>query len=352
MIGTGLVVFVTILFGGLKDSFAGSVDRSVRGDMLVQTETWGAGLPRETVPAIEGVDGVALASPLGVLPARLNGSFTNALIGVDTEDLGDVYRFDWKQGDDSLIGELGSTGALVEQDIADSEDLAPGDSLSVETQSGATTELQVLGTYEDPNLLNGIVVSNDALQPILPPGSTGINYIFIKNDDGANAAEVQQRVEDALKAFPIAKVQSNAEFKEEIESQVDQILAIFYALLAMSVIISLFGIVNTLVLSVYERTREIGMLRAIGTTRRQLRRMIRYESVITAVLGALLGVGVGIVFGYVMSSALEDEGLTFVLPIGSIIVFMIVAMIAGVLAAIFPARRASRLNVLEALQYE
>jgi putative ABC transport system permease protein len=320
--------------------------------MLVQTETWGAGLPRETVPAIEGVDGVALASPLGVLPARLNGSFTNALIGVDTEDLGDVYRFDWKQGDDSLIGELGSTGALVEQDIADSEDLAPGDSLSVETQSGATTELQVLGTYEDPNLLNGIVVSNDALQPILPPGSTGINYIFIKNDDGANAAEVQQRVEDALKAFPIAKVQSNAEFKEEIESQVDQILAIFYALLAMSVIISLFGIVNTLVLSVYERTREIGMLRAIGTTRRQLRRMIRYESVITAVLGALLGVGVGIVFGYVMSSALEDEGLTFVLPIGSIIVFMIVAMIAGVLAAIFPARRASRLNVLEALQYE
>ena len=141
-------------------------------------------------------------------------------------------------------------------------------------------------------------------------------------------------------------------WKDEVSSQVDQILFIFYALLAMSVIISLFGIVNTLVLSVYERTREIGMLRAIGTTRRQLRRMIRYESVITAVLGGLLGVAVGIVFGYVMSTALEDEGLSFVLPIGTIIVFMLVAIVAGILAAIFPARRAAKLNVLDALQYE
>jgi len=212
----------------------------------------------------------------------------------------------------------------------------PGDTLHVESQSGATTELKVLGTYEDPNLLNGIVVSNAALEPVLPAGQTGINYIFVKDADGADAA----------------KVQSNQELKDEVEGQVDQVLFIFYALLAMSVIISLFGIVNTLVLSVYERTREIGMLRAIGTTRRQLRRMIRYESVITAVLGGLLGVAVGIVFGYVMSTALEDEGLSFVLPIGPIIVFMIVAIIAGILAAIFPARRAAKLNVLDALQYE
>ena len=210
----------------------------------------------------------------------------------------------------------------------------------------------MLGTYEDPNLLNGIVVSNEALKPVLPPGNTGINYIFVKDSGGADAAQVQADVENALKQFPIAKVQSNQELKEEVYGQVDQILFIFYALLAMSVIISLFGIVNTLVLSVYERTREIGMLRAIGTTRRQLRRMIRYESVITAVLGGLLGVAVGIVFGYVMSTALEDEGLSFVLPIGSIIVFMIVAIIAGILAAIFPARRAAKLNVLDALQYE
>jgi putative ABC transport system permease protein len=352
MIGVGLVVFVTILFTGLKDSFAGAVDRSVRGDLIVSSETFGVGLPAETVPAIEGVNGVGFASPIGVLPARFDGSFTNALIGVDTERLSDVYRFDWVNGDDALLGQLGANGALVEKDIAESQNLAPGDTLRAESQSGATTELKVLGTFEDPNLLNGIVVSNDALKPVLPPGNSGINYIFVKFDDGANADAVQADVENALKQFPIAKVQSNQELKDEVEGQVDQVLFIFYALLAMSVIISLFGIVNTLVLSVYERTREIGMLRAIGTTRRQLRRMIRYESVITAVLGGLLGVAVGIVFGYVMSTALEDEGLSFVLPIGPIIIFMIVAIIAGILAAIFPARRAAKLNVLDALQYE
>jgi putative ABC transport system permease protein len=352
MIGTGLVVFVTILFTGLKDSFTDSVDRSVRGDLIITSETWGQGLPTQAIPTIDAVQGVDFASPIGVVPAEFNGSFTNALIGVDGERLSGVYRFDWINGSDALVGELGTNGALVEKDIAETENLGPGSTLNVETQAGATTTLQVLGTYEDPNLLNGIVVSNEALAPVIPPGQTGINYIFVKNDGGADAAQVQTAVETALEQFPNAKVQSNAELKEEVEAQVDQVLYIFYALLAMSVIISLFGIVNTLVLSVYERTREIGMLRAIGTTRRQLRRMIRYESVLTAVLGGLLGVAVGIVFGYVMSTALEDEGLSFVLPIGTIIVFMIIAILAGVLAAIFPARRAAKLNVLEALQYE
>lgn len=120
----------------------------------------------------------------------------------------------------------------------------------------------------------------------------------------------------------------------------------------MSVLISLFGIVNTLVLSIYERTREIGMLRAVGTTRSQLRRMIRYESVMTAVLGALLGVGVGILFGYVVTRVLESEGLAFSFPFGQIAIFMVLAILAGVLAAILPARHAGRLDVLQALQYE
>jgi putative ABC transport system permease protein len=352
MIGVGLVVFVTILFGGLKESFAASVDRSVRGDLIIQAETFGSPLPREAVRAIEQVDGVELAAPLGVLPVQVNGSFTNVAIGVDPQALEQVYRFKWTQGDDGLLGRLGTDGALVEKDIASSNGLQPGSAITVQTQEGKTARFRVLGVYDDPNLLNGIVVSNQALQPLFPPGYTGINYIFVKDAPGADPAQVQQRVEEALKQFPVAKVQSNAQFKQDIESQVDQILAIFYALLAMSVIISLFGIVNTLVLSVYERTREIGMLRAIGTTRRQVRRMIRYESVIIAVLGGLLGVAVGIVFGYVMATALSDQGLTFVLPVGSIVVFMVVAIVAGVIAAILPARRAARLDVLEALQYE
>ena len=134
--------------------------------------------------------------------------------------------------------------------------------------------------------------------------------------------------------------------------QVDTLLALIYALLGVSVLISLFGIVNTLLLSVYERTREIGMLRAVGTTRRQLRRMVRYESVITSVIGGVIGVGVGLVFGWILTKGLSDQGIEFSVPVSFIIVVLIVAALAGVLAAILPARRAARLGVLEALQYE
>ena len=133
---------------------------------------------------------------------------------------------------------------------------------------------------------------------------------------------------------------------------IDQIAGVFYAMLALSVLISLFGIVNTLVLSVYERTRELGMLRAVGMTRRQVRRMVRHESVVTALIGAVLGTGVGLLLAALMTGALSDQGVSFSVPVGSLVAFAVVAAFAGVLAAALPARKASRLNVLEALQYE
>jgi putative ABC transport system permease protein len=129
-------------------------------------------------------------------------------------------------------------------------------------------------------------------------------------------------------------------------------LNVLYALLALSVIVSLFGIVNTLVLTVFERTRELGMLRAIGMTRRQVRRMIRHESIVTALIGAALGIAVGVLLAALVTQALSDQGIVFAVPYMTLVVFVAVAILAGVVAAIFPARRASRLNVLEALQYE
>jgi putative ABC transport system permease protein len=139
---------------------------------------------------------------------------------------------------------------------------------------------------------------------------------------------------------------------DERVSGINQLLNLLYVLLALSVVVSLFGMVNTLVLSVFERTREIGMLRAVGMSRRQVRRMVRHESVITALIGAALGLPLGLALAALISSALADEGLTFAVPVGSLVAFTVVAFVAGVLAAIAPARRAARLDVLRALQYE
>jgi putative ABC transport system permease protein len=147
-------------------------------------------------------------------------------------------------------------------------------------------------------------------------------------------------------------VKTRDQFVQAPLDDLNPIIYLLYALLAMSVIISLFGIVNSLVLSIFERTREIGMLRAIGLSRRQTRRMVRYESVITSVIGGILGTVVGLFFGWVMAKGLENQGIEFSVPVVQLIVFLLISALAGVVSAILPARRASRVKVLEALSYE
>ena len=153
-------------------------------------------------------------------------------------------------------------------------------------------------------------------------------------------------------AFPTTEVLNQQELKEDREEQVNTLVALFYVLLGLAVLISLFGVANTLSLSIHERTRELGMLRAIGMSRRQVRTMIRYEAVITALIGAILGMVLGLIFATLMAEPLKDEGFTLSYPIVSLILLLIFAALAGVVSAIGPARRASRLDVLEALQYE
>ena len=195
----------------------------------------------------------------------------------------------------------------------------------------------------DPVALGPITVSQAAFDRAFESDRNVLT--FMQASGGAD-------IDAALAAFPDAKALTKGEYVDQLTGDIDSLLAIFYVLLALAVIVSLFGIVNTLVLSTFERTRELGMLRAVGMSRRQVRRMVRHESIITALIGAGMGIAAGLGLAAVVTSLFADEGLTFAVPVGALVALVVVAGIAGVLAAILPARRASRLDPLSALAYE
>jgi ABC-type antimicrobial peptide transport system permease subunit len=172
------------------------------------------------------------------------------------------------------------------------------------------------------------------------------------NINGGVTDENTARLKLATTSFPEVKVQTRDQFKAGQAAFINKLLNLLYALLGLSVIVSLFGIVNTLVLTVFERTRELGMLRAVGMTRRQVRQMIRHESIVTALIGATLGLVLGVFLAVLVTQALSSQGIVFAVPWRSVGLFVLAALLVGILAAIFPARHASRLNVLKALQYE
>jgi putative ABC transport system permease protein len=199
-------------------------------------------------------------------------------------------------------------------------------------------------------MIGDVAVTNSSMEREWK--SKDISFALFAGAPGADANALQKQADAALTDFPTAETQTIDTFKKDQLKQVDQLVGLIYALLSLSVIVALLGIINTLALSVFERTRELGLLRAVGMSRRQVRRMVRAESVITAAIGALLGVALGIAFAVLISRPLADEGFLFSLPVGTLIVVVIVAALAGVLAAIPPARRAARVDVLRAVTTE
>jgi putative ABC transport system permease protein len=175
----------------------------------------------------------------------------------------------------------------------------------------------------------------------------------LKLAPGASSEGVRQQLRRLEREFPNVQIQNQSEVREAQEEQINAVLGLVSALLSLAILIALLGIVNTLVLSVYERTRELGLLRAVGMSRRQIRRMIRWESVVIALIGGVLGLTVGVFFGWALVRALADEGVTdFSAPAGQLLVFLVTAGLVGVVAAIWPARRAAKLDVLRAIAYE
>jgi putative ABC transport system permease protein len=217
-------------------------------------------------------------------------------------------------------------------------------------QSGAQKTFFVKGIFDPPtggSPFGSVTISSATFDQFVPEPENLYSFVLTQ---GGQTASNEAAINRTLDAYPNAKVATREKFIDNQISGLSSVLNILYVLLALSVIVSLFGIVNTLVLTVFERTREIGMLRAIGMTRRQVRRMVRHESVITALIGATIGIALGIVLASLLIARVDFIVLS--LPVGQLIIFAIAAVIVGILAAIFPARRAARLNVLEALQYE
>ncbi len=354
MIGLALVSFVTVFAAGLKGSIDGAIDDAITADLLLSNTDGFSDIPLVSERAASSVEGVETASPYRFSQARLEGSDGNSSQSlVDTATVNDVFEFDWREGGPEVVGSLGPNDAVVDETFADDEGLGGvGDAFTVTTPSGKKVEYTIRGEFKDNADFFGDYVASDARAADYLEAENTTN-VFVKLADDADTDAVRAEIEKNVDAaFPTVEIQNRQELKDSIGAELNQLLGVVYALLGLAVIVSLFGIVNTLALSIYERTRELGLLRAVGMSRRQVRRIIRYEAVITALIGATLGLVLGVVFAVLVSRPLADEGFILVFPVATLLILMVLAAIAGVLAAIGPARRASRLDVLEALAYE
>jgi putative ABC transport system permease protein len=351
MIGVALVTFASIFAAGAKATINDAIDANLKSAFVVQNTDGFSPFSPEVLKSVAEVDGVSSVSGVRFSQAKVQGvSGNQSVSSIDPQTFLGLYKLDMKEGGDAAVSNLGANQVIVKKGYADSHDIKVGDTLQVTTPIGKRLTLRASGIAEDKGgLLGNLTVTNAIAQTQFGEPKDAFGMVGI--DRGANETAVKQQIASVLeRRYPEAEVLTNQEFKDDIAGQVNQLLGLIYALLALAIIVSLFGIVNTLVLSISERTRELGMLRAIGTARKQVKRIVRWEAVITALIGAVLGVIMGVVLAVLFTRPLDD--FTLSIPVPTLIVVLIVAGIAGVGAAVLPARRASKLDVLEALAYE
>ena len=352
MIGLALVSFVAVFAAGLRGSIDDAIDKTLAGDLIVSNTDGFSDIPVATVDAVAEVDGVEVASPIRYTQDDVEGAGEGFLTLVDPATAAEVLTLDWREGSQELLTELTPEQAVIDEGWGSDNGLGVGDTFDAKTASGETLTYTVTGTFKDTTDFIGDYAASDANASAYGEGQNVTN-VFVNLADGTDTGAVRAAIDERLAAqFPTTKSENQEELKDSIGAELNTLLGVVYALLFLAVIVSLFGIVNTLALSIHERTRELGLLRAIGTSRRQVRRIVRYEAVITALIGAILGAILGVVFAVIVSRPLADEGFILSIPVGTLLILLVLAIIAGVIAAIGPARRASRLDVLEALAYE
>ncbi|WCB93512.1 hypothetical protein DSM104299_02225 [Baekduia alba] len=346
MIGLTLVTVVAVLGAGLRGSVESAVTDQLHAGYVVDGS--------DDMP-FRADEGDRLARTPGVTASSsvrsdtvLLGGEEEQISGIDPKTIAHFYTFKWAKGSEQSLGRLGADGALVTKAYAKAKDLKLGSTLALTTPSDAKRTLVVRGIYDPPKtsqLLGAVSMTQRSFDAAFTQSKNSFTFL-----DASPAAG--DRMQAQAKGMGDAEFHTGAAYAKDSTKDMAGFLAMLYVLLGFSIIVSLLGMVNTMVLSVFERTREIGMMRTIGMTRRQARRMIRHESVITALIGATLGLGLGVFIAALVTEALSEYELPLTIPVGPIAGFTIVAVLAGLAAAVVPARRASRLNVLDALHYE
>ncbi|MEU4192479.1 FtsX-like permease family protein [Kribbella sp. NPDC026611] len=348
MIGLALVTLVATLGAGLIKPFEDAVDRISSSDYAITAQNNFSPLPPTVAATAAKVPTVGAVTSVRGGQARAFDK-TIPITAID-RTAPQLLRFDWQAGSQASLSQLEPDGAIVDADYAAEHSLSLGSTFTLQMVTGKQLPFQVRGIFKPPaggSPFGNVTISAATFDSATPQPQN--IYTFLTMRGGVTAANTAA-LNAALAPFPNAKGVTIEQFKKAQTDNIKSLLNVLYVLLALSVLVSLFGIVNTLVLTVFERTRELGMLRAIGLTRGQVKRMIRQESVITALIGGVIGIVLGLLLAALLAARLDE--ISFTVPVAQLAIFAVVAVVVGIFAAIWPARRAARLNPLEALQYE
>ncbi|MCL7430423.1 ABC transporter permease [Streptomyces sp. YS415] len=343
MIGLTLITGMTVMAGSLQQAIDKMASSALRADYVVSMAN-GNGLSPDIDGKLRELDGVTATSPLRNAPSRIDGE-TEYLTGVDGSSIADLTELPM----DSGTFEVGGTRVVVDDDTAAAHGWRTGSSFTAHYEDGKAERLTVAGVYVGNEMISGIMLDNGTLTPHLTDPTD--MQVMVKTAAGASEA-TKDALEKALGANPAIKVQDKKDLSTEIAQMFTLILNMVYGLLAMAVIVAVLGVINTLAMSVFERSQEIGMLRAIGLDRKGIKRMVRLESLVISLFGGVLGIGLGVFFGWAAGELLASRMATYelVLPWARMGVFLLLAATVGVLAALWPARRAARLNMLAAIK--